>query len=50
MDEAEFTRRYGDRPFERPGLAGMRRNLRAVFGAGPATRKSTDELPRGGRG
>ena len=37
MDEAEFTRRYGDRPFERPGLPGMRRNLRAAFGrAAPA--------------
>ena len=34
MDEAEFAGRYGDRPFERPGLAGMRRNLGAVFGSG----------------
>ena len=26
MDGAEFTRRYGDTPFTRPGLEGMRRN------------------------
>ena len=26
MDEAEFTRRFGDTPFTRPGLEGMRRN------------------------
>ena len=26
MAEAEFTRRYGDTPFTRPGLEGMRRN------------------------
>jgi len=26
IDEAEFTRRYGDTPFTRPGLEGMRRN------------------------
>lgn len=30
MDEAEFQRRYGDTPFTRPGLEGMRRN--AVLG------------------
>lgn len=30
MDEAGFARRFGDSPFARPGLAGMRRNLRAV--------------------
>ena len=29
MDEAEFNRRYGDTPFTRPGLAGMRRNALA---------------------
>ena len=29
MDEEEFRRRYGDTPFARPGLAGMRRNVRA---------------------
>jgi epoxyqueuosine reductase len=34
MDEAEFQRRYGDTPFERPGLAGMRRNARATRAAG----------------
>ena len=31
MDEAEFTRRFGDTPLERPGLRGMRRNLRAAL-------------------
>lgn len=30
MTQAEFTRRYGDTPFARPGLAGMRRNARAL--------------------
>ena len=30
MDEAEFTRRYGDTPFTRPGLEGMRRNADVV--------------------
>jgi len=30
MDEAEFGRRFGGTPFERPGLAGMRRNFRAA--------------------
>jgi epoxyqueuosine reductase len=29
MDEAEFARRFGDTPLARPGLPGMRRNLRA---------------------
>jgi len=29
-DDATFTRRWGDTPFERPGPAGMRRNARAV--------------------
>lgn len=31
MDETEFAARFSDTPFERPGLAGMRRNLRAAF-------------------
>ena len=31
MDEEEFAARYGDTPFERPGLAGMRRNVKAAF-------------------
>lgn len=31
MDDAEFTRRYAGTPFERPGLAGMRRNVRAAL-------------------
>jgi epoxyqueuosine reductase len=32
MDETAFARRYGDTPFARPGLAGMRRNAAAVLG------------------
>jgi epoxyqueuosine reductase len=32
MGGEEFDRRFGDTPLERPGLAGMRRNFRAVFG------------------
>ena len=35
MDEAEFTRRFGDTPLERPGLQGMRRNFRAALAARP---------------
>lgn len=31
MDDAEFERRYGATPFERPGLGGMRRNVRAAL-------------------
>jgi hypothetical protein len=31
MDEAEFAARFGHTPFERPGLAGMRRNIRAAM-------------------
>ena len=31
MDEAEFQRRYGATPLARPGLAGMRRNVRAAL-------------------
>ena len=31
MDDDEFRRRYGGTPFARPGLAGMRRNLRAAL-------------------
>jgi epoxyqueuosine reductase len=31
MDEAEFQKRFGDTPLERPGLEGMRRNFRAAF-------------------
>ncbi|HEU4698972.1 MAG TPA: tRNA epoxyqueuosine(34) reductase QueG [Gemmatimonadales bacterium] len=33
MDDAEFARRWADTPLERPGLAGLRRNLRAALGA-----------------
>jgi epoxyqueuosine reductase len=36
MDDDEFRRRYGGTPFARPGLGGMRRNLRAALAsAGP---------------
>jgi epoxyqueuosine reductase len=35
MDDAEFERRYGGTPFARPGLAGMRRNVRAALGSMP---------------
>jgi epoxyqueuosine reductase len=31
LNQEEFRRRYGDTPFERPGLEGMRRNVRAAF-------------------
>ena len=31
MTEEEFSGRFGDTPFERPGLAGMRRNFRAAY-------------------
>jgi epoxyqueuosine reductase len=31
MSEEEFTRRYGDTPLSRAGLAGMRRNWRAAW-------------------
>jgi epoxyqueuosine reductase len=31
MTEEEFSERFGDTPLERPGLAGMRRNLRAAY-------------------
>ena len=31
MDENEFRRRYAGTPLERPGLAGMRRNVRAAL-------------------
>lgn len=31
LTEEEFARRFGDTPFERPGLEGMRRNFRAAF-------------------
>ena len=36
LDAGEFARRYGDTPFERPGLEGMRRNARAVVANGGA--------------
>jgi epoxyqueuosine reductase len=35
MTEQEFTNRFGDTPFERPGLEGMRRNVRAAFRSAP---------------
>ncbi|HKU60007.1 MAG TPA: tRNA epoxyqueuosine(34) reductase QueG [Gemmatimonadales bacterium] len=33
MDQEEFDRRFGDTPLARPGLVGMRRNLRAALAA-----------------
>ncbi|MFL5461621.1 MAG: tRNA epoxyqueuosine(34) reductase QueG, partial [Gemmatimonadales bacterium] len=33
MTPEQFSQRFGDTPLERPGLEGMRRNYRAVFGA-----------------
>jgi epoxyqueuosine reductase len=36
MDEAAFARHFGDTPFARPGLAGMRRNAAAVLGGADA--------------
>jgi epoxyqueuosine reductase len=36
MTEEEFGDRFGDTPFERPGLAGMRRNFRAAYGSAVA--------------
>jgi epoxyqueuosine reductase len=35
MTEQEFTNRFGDTPFERPGLEGMRRNFQAAFRSAP---------------
>jgi epoxyqueuosine reductase len=35
MDEVEFARRFGESPLARPGLSGMRRNLRAARAAVP---------------
>ena len=35
MNEAEFARRFGDTPLARPGLVGMRRNLRAALASAP---------------
>ena len=43
MEEAEFLRRFGDTPLERPGLAGMRRNFRAAFTA-PAENQGVDHV------
>jgi epoxyqueuosine reductase len=37
IEPVSFQRRFGDTPFERPGLAGMRRNVGAVLAnSGPA--------------
>jgi epoxyqueuosine reductase len=35
MEEDEFRQRYGGTAFERPGLAGMRRNVRAALASVP---------------
>jgi epoxyqueuosine reductase len=34
MTPAQFERRFGDTPFERPGLDGLRRNAAAIRGEG----------------
>jgi epoxyqueuosine reductase len=34
MSPEQFSEQFGDTPLERPGLEGMRRNYRAVFGRG----------------
>ena len=34
MTEEEFSTRFGDTPLQRPGLEGMRRNMRAAFRSG----------------
>lgn len=39
MDEAAFVGHYGDTPFARPGLGGMRRNAAAVLARGERTRE-----------
>jgi epoxyqueuosine reductase len=36
MTEEEFSDRFGETPFDRPGLAGMRRNFRAAYGSAGA--------------
>lgn len=41
MTDEEFGDRFGDTPFQRPGLAGMRRNFRAAY-------RSTGALARPG--
>jgi epoxyqueuosine reductase len=38
MDDDEFRRRFADTPFARPGLAGMRRNVRAALASPPRQR------------
>jgi epoxyqueuosine reductase len=40
MDDDEFRRRYADSPFARPGLAGMRRNVRAALASVPPHERS----------
>lgn len=40
MDDDEFRRRYGDSPFARPGLVGMRRNVRAALASVPPQERS----------
>jgi epoxyqueuosine reductase len=40
MGEEDFAGRFGDTPFERPGLTGMRRNFRAAFSSALSERGS----------
>jgi epoxyqueuosine reductase len=43
MDEREFAEQFGDTPLERPGLAGMRRNVRVALAS---ARPVGDQSPR----
>jgi epoxyqueuosine reductase len=42
MDEAEFARRFGDTPLARPGLVGMRRNVRTALASAHRPAASRD--------
>jgi epoxyqueuosine reductase len=49
MTPQEFAARFGDTPFERAGLEGMRRNLRAAFrSASPEPEDTPTPAPPGG--
>ncbi|HEX2449643.1 MAG TPA: tRNA epoxyqueuosine(34) reductase QueG [Gemmatimonadales bacterium] len=50
MTDEQFARRFGDTPLSRPGLAGMRRNVRAAFASvspGAAARLARASVERG---
>ena len=50
MSEAEFDRRFGNPPLERPGLAGMQRNWRAAFRSLPGLRAQSTSTRGQGTG